>query len=200
MNAVLLSAGVTAIIAAVLGGGLQAFDVNVPVITSRARQVLLFAVGVAFVGAAWVLREPSGDGGVAEYRQVVAASCERVVAETGRAIGPDVYESPIDNTFRKDALVRDLRGRHRSISAELTALWQRPAPDPLRDERAAAERAATDWLARFAQRLDDLQAIPKDVLSQSDADVLSDGDDTAMRVRVNDAMSALAGRNCAVAG
>jgi len=56
MNTVLLSAGAACVIAAVVGGGLKAFNVEVPVVSSLLRQGLLFVVGAAFprlrVGAA----------------------------------------------------------------------------------------------------------------------------------------------------
>lgn len=200
MNAVLLSAGAIAILAAVLGGGLQAFDVSVPVITSRPRQVLLFLVGLGFLGSAWLLREQSGDGGVADYRAVVVASCDRIANEAKRPLPMDVYESPIDNTFRKDNLVAELRGRQNVIAAELDAALGRDVPESLRDEHGAARGAVDRWLARFTKRMADLAAIPKDVVAQRDADALTTPEDASIRVEVNGAMSALAGRNCDVSG
>lgn len=199
MNGVLLTAGVIAILAAVLGGGLQAFDMTVPVVDSRARQALLFAVGVGFLGAAFALRETDGDGGVGTYREAAKASCDRMATVAKREIPVDAYAGG-PTSFRKDALLADLRDLQRTFAAELDALLDREAPESLRDERDAARAASDAWLTRFASRLDALAAVPKDVVTQADANVLNQGDDAQVRVKVNDAMSALAGTNCAVAG
>jgi PASTA domain len=61
MNTVLLSAGAACVIIAVVGGGASAFGVEIPLIEDLRRQVLLFVVGLAFLGAAIAL--DNGDGG-----------------------------------------------------------------------------------------------------------------------------------------
>lgn len=198
MNGVLLTAGVVAILAAVVGGGLSAFDLTVPVIESRAKQAALFGVGVLFIGTAWLLRD-KGDGAETAYRNTVSASCERITAATGGDLAIEVYTAR-PNEFNKEPLVRDLRRRHTSATAELGVLWAKAAPESLRDERAAAESAAKAWLDRFGRRIDDLAAMPGDVIAQAEVDRLSTAEDTQTRVKVNDAMSDLAGKNCAIAG
>jgi hypothetical protein len=50
--ATILGAGLACVIAAIVGGGLKAFGVEVPLLTSVKRQLLLGALGAALVGFA----------------------------------------------------------------------------------------------------------------------------------------------------
>jgi len=61
MNAILLTAGVVAVMAAVIGGGLRAFQIEVPVLTSVAVRAALGVLGIAFLVAAVMLREDNTD-------------------------------------------------------------------------------------------------------------------------------------------
>jgi hypothetical protein len=70
LNSVLLSAGVAAIILAVVGGGAQAFGVSVPVLTSPVRQAALGLVGVAFLIVAFAVGEQDGGAGSDDRRRV----------------------------------------------------------------------------------------------------------------------------------
>lgn len=68
MNSVLLTAGVAAIILAVVGGGAQAFGVTVPVLNGIVRQAALGLAGAAFIAIAVATGHGnSGDG--AKHRQ-----------------------------------------------------------------------------------------------------------------------------------
>lgn len=62
MNTILLTAGVVAVMAAVIGGGLRAFQIELPVFTSRGVRVALGVLGIAFLVAAVMLREDNTGG------------------------------------------------------------------------------------------------------------------------------------------
>jgi hypothetical protein len=55
MNNVLLGAGAACVIAAIAGGGAKAFGVEIPVLRSVRRQVVLGIVGIGFLAAAYVV-------------------------------------------------------------------------------------------------------------------------------------------------
>ena len=97
MNTVLLSAGAACVIAAVVGGGLKAFNVEVPVVSSLLRQSLLFVVGAAFLVSAWVLRDSTDppnrpDEATIAYHQLVAGACERIVSIRTAELPLDVID------------------------------------------------------------------------------------------------------------
>lgn len=204
MNSVLLTAGVVCVIAAVVGGGLKAFGIDVPVVNSLRRQFLLFVVGLGFLVAAWVLRDGGADGpdeNVTEYRQRAAGSCERVVAISQAELPLDVLEVSASGVqFRKQPLLRELRSRRSAIAAELTSLWAVEAPAALQERRESAEQATGEWLRRFEERIGVLAENAPELLAQEDVEAFSETDDAALRATTNDAMTALAGQNCPVAG
>src|SRR5215472_3277057 len=59
MNLTLLTAGVVFLGAGIIGGGLKAFGVEVPLIQSTGRQALLAIVGLIFLSAALLNLKPS---------------------------------------------------------------------------------------------------------------------------------------------
>jgi hypothetical protein len=59
MNSTLLGAGLACIIAAIIGGGLKAFGIEIPVLQSRARQGLLGLFGLSLLGLAYVASLPA---------------------------------------------------------------------------------------------------------------------------------------------
>jgi hypothetical protein len=84
MNTILLTAGVVALMAAVIGGGLRAFQIEVPVLQSRGVRVALGALGVAFLLAAVLVPQDSGDSRArdeARRQQELQARHEREVQE-----------------------------------------------------------------------------------------------------------------------
>jgi hypothetical protein len=140
MNEVLLSAGAAAVILAVVGGGAKAFGVEVPVLSSRARQVMLALVGVAFLATAVVLRDGDGDDRPSEevqaYRQDVLAACRSLQADAGLPpIGAD-------GTIGRSDLLAFVRTQIDSSESVLSELWNRPIPSGLEDEAADARRDA----------------------------------------------------------
>jgi hypothetical protein len=203
MNSVLLSAGVACVIAAVVGGGLKAFHIEVPVVSSLRRQALLFVVGLGFLASAWVLRDqPSGpDEATVAYRQLAVATCGRIVKINTADMPFDVIDlSATGIRFHKGPLVRELRRRQSAKRAELAALWAYSTPSGLRSRQESADRVTGAWLRRVDEQIQTLKATAHNPVSQSDAQVLDKSGDVALRARVNGAMTALAGQNCPVAG
>jgi hypothetical protein len=56
----LLVAGVACLIAAIVGGGLTAFQVQLPALKSRLRQGLLAILGLGLIGASYFINKPIG--------------------------------------------------------------------------------------------------------------------------------------------
>lgn len=70
MNTILLTAGVVAVMAAIIGGGLRAFQIDVPVLKSRGVRVALGALGIAFlVGAILLPEADDGRGSLGAIRR-----------------------------------------------------------------------------------------------------------------------------------
>ena len=55
METILVSAGVVCLIAAVVGGGLKALNMDIPLVDSLVRQLILFGVGVILIGMTYML-------------------------------------------------------------------------------------------------------------------------------------------------
>jgi hypothetical protein len=154
MNSVLLTAGAACIIIAVVGGGAKAFGVEVPVLNSRVRQLALGLVGVAFLGAAFVVG--NGDNGtnaeVRGYRQEVLATCRSLqgIRESG-APQPDE-----NGQFHRDSFVALLRSQLDSSRSVLADLWKLRVPAALKDDASDARHAANRLLKRTKTALDRL--------------------------------------------
>lgn len=58
METILLSAGIACLIAAVVGGGLKAFGIEIPMLQSLARQLLLAGLGAILVMVSFVTSSP----------------------------------------------------------------------------------------------------------------------------------------------
>jgi hypothetical protein len=203
MNPVLLSAGVACVIAAVVGGGLKAFDIEVPVVSSLRRQVLLFVIGLGFLASAWALRATTNqpDEATTAYRQLAAATCGRIVAiNTGDMPFDAIDLSASGIRYHKGPLVRELRRRQSAKKSELAALWTHAPPADLRAVQEQAKSLTADWLRRVDQQIRTLQAKAHDPVSQAEANALDTDSDATVRADVNDAMTSLAGKDCPVAG
>jgi hypothetical protein len=61
MNTILLTAGVVALMAAVIGGNLEALNIRIPALEGRGVRVALGALGVAFLLGALLVPEVNGD-------------------------------------------------------------------------------------------------------------------------------------------
>jgi hypothetical protein len=154
VNEVLLTAGVAAIIAAVVGGGASAFGITVPVIQSLRRQVALGLVGVAFIVASAVVGNGGGggsDAGVKAYRQEVLAACRAV-----KSPGSPVPSS--NGTYDRDPFIAFFRSNVESSRSVLDGLWARPVPDELKGDRDGARESADRYLAQVTAAIDRLEA------------------------------------------
>jgi hypothetical protein len=153
MNNVLLTAGVAAIILAVVGGGAQAFGVEVPIISSRLRQVALGLVGVAFIALAFVVGD-EGSGRpsdkVLAYRQEVLAAC-RSLHDLGGSPTPDQ-----EGMFDRELFLAFTKSQFGSAEEVLANLWSRPVPRELKDDRAEARQDANNLFRRARKALDRL--------------------------------------------
>lgn len=89
MYLTLILLGLACVIAAVVGGGFRLFDIEVPVVKSVHRQVLLAAVGVTILVAAFVIE---GEDNPAAARAGLPADCAADLAES--AADDDVQGSP----------------------------------------------------------------------------------------------------------
>jgi hypothetical protein len=63
MNTPLLTAWIVCVVAAIVGGGVKLLGANIPALTSTRRQVALGSLGVMFLVASAVARDPSSTGG-----------------------------------------------------------------------------------------------------------------------------------------
>jgi len=199
VNTTLVTAGVAALIIAVVGGGASVFGATVPVIPTLRRQVALGLVGVAFLVAAVLLRTDH-DGGrtskaVKAYQQLVVAACSDI-AQSGGGLRP--FNS--DGTVDRAPYLGWLRGNVATGKEILNALWERPVPDELKDARATAHDDARDYFEKVRTGLNQLeQSLPASfplipnppaVLSQVNAEL------AAPSARLNGSMSELAGHTC----
>jgi hypothetical protein len=193
VNEVLLTAGVAAIIIAVVGGGAKAFGVDIPVLQSGRRQVALGLVGVVFLGAAVLLRDDeSGDGSdatVEGYRQEVLATC--------RALPRD-QPFPTDGAqFEKGPFLEHLGAQRTSWESALDELWQQKPPDSLQEDQQTAEAATGRLLASWADALDRLeQRLPETFDILAAARYAREVGSVAPATRWEGAMSRLAGAPC----
>src|SRR5689334_19310994 len=78
MNTTLLSAGIVCVIAAIVGGGLKAFNIEIPALNSLRRQLMLGLLGLVLLVMAW--RYPSTNGS----------------ASTGRVLTVRLWDSELD--------------------------------------------------------------------------------------------------------
>jgi hypothetical protein len=199
MNTTLLTAGVAAIILAVVGGGASVFGATVPVIPTLRRQLALGLVGVAFLAAAVVLGTDNGGGGggtskdVKAYQQLVVAACSD--------LGQDRGLPPIDNYGNTDrgGYIQWVRSNIATSEGILNTLWERPVPDELKDEQANARDDANNLVKAARAGVNQLEqalpaqfsvANPPPAIQQFGAEL------TTASTRLNGSMSELAGQTC----
>lgn len=205
MNTVLLTAGVVALLAAVIGGGLKAFDVEMPVLKSSGVRVSLGVLGIAFVGGAVMLREnSSSEAGEARYQRQVTATCNAVRRLSSRDVlgQPLRYDEAKDGfTFDRDAMLARSRaildGRERRINL----LLAKPAPDSLRSRAEAVRRQLDSYVRKTRSGLEELRsALPSSfTLRELEAAGLPyEAQSDEVAARLEDAMTRLADRECAL--
>jgi len=215
MNTVLLTAGVVALMAAVIGGGLKAFNIELPVLQSRGVRIALGALGVLFLVAAFALREDDDDAGggsdrsAQRYRQEVVAACNAVRGNAARgsfgtprpSFGTDPEDPNVSFSYDRDRVISGLRSTLSANRRRLKLLFDKPAPRSLRDEAEVARKRYEDY-ARESRAFSSTVAreLPEDpTIEQIDA-VMSPLQDRADAViaPLEDAMTRLAGRECSI--
>lgn len=176
MNTVLLTAGVVALLAAVIGGGLKAFNIEMPVLTSARVRVAVGTLGIAFLIAAFLLREDSAgkDPAVAQYQRQVAAACNavrqlkaRAPAEIGIDMGalasssgagpPNLSPGQVF-TVDRETLLTGERSKQVAIRRRFELLLAKREPGSLRDEADALRTAVSSYVrdeSSFRQELKD---------------------------------------------
>lgn len=86
---ILITAGVVAVLGSVVGGGLKGFGVEVPLLASVRRQMVLLAVGVALLGLGLFGGQlQPGDGGKADGAAATADKGEGNAAASSAAAAP----------------------------------------------------------------------------------------------------------------
>jgi hypothetical protein len=92
VNSVLLTAGVAAIILAVVGGGAQAFGIKVPVLDSLYRQAALGLAGAAFIAIAVATGQRDGGGSEIHRhgRQIQASLVQDIRQAVDNVLGTGV--------------------------------------------------------------------------------------------------------------
>ena len=204
MNNILLSAGAACVILAIVGGGAQAFGVQIPVLSSVRRQVALGVVGIGFLAAAFVVGNGSassntGNPAVAAYQQEVLAACQ-----TAKSAGSgDVLIAALntDGTLDRDRYVAGLRDSITAWSSVWQELWRHPVPDELRAKASAAQQAANDATAQLRAAVDEIPAQLPARFTYQDLAALTGRLDAALGApasRLQGAMSELAGQPCGV--
>jgi hypothetical protein len=194
VNEVLLTAGVAAVVIAIVGGGAKALGFEIPKLESGRRQLALGLVGVVFLGAAVALREGGNEGidaSVEGYREEVLAAC--------RAL-PRGQPTPTEGVnFEKDAYVDFLRTQRSSWASSLDELWDRDAPDSLRRDQRAAGAATARLMESWDVVLGQLeQQLPEqfDLLTAAQYAQSSGAELAAPASNWERAMSRLAGDAC----
>lgn len=212
MNTVLLTAGVVALMAAVIGGGLKAFNVEVPVLQSRRVRISLGGLGVIFLVAAFVLRDDAGgaaDRSAERYQRQVVAACNAVRRNSSRnSLGTprpsfdlEGNTPSADLTYDRDRVVAGLRSTLSANRRRLELLFDKPAPDSLRDEEKVA-RERFDAYARESRAFSSTVArtLPEnptiEQLDQTTAPLQDRAD--AVIAPLEDAMTRLAGQECSI--
>lgn len=211
MNTVLLTAGVVALIAAVIGGGLKAFNIELPVLQSRAVRMALGGLGIVFLVAAFVLREDDGsaDRSAERYQRQVVAACNAVGKRGARtSIGTPRPSFDMDGDAPTAALIYDrdrvIAGVRSALAADrrrLKLLFDKPAPDSLRDEAQEA-RERFDAYARQsrASSATIARTLPENPTIEQIDEVTAALQDRADAViaPLEDAMTRLAGQECSL--
>jgi hypothetical protein len=203
MNTVLVTAGVVCLIAAVIGGRLKAFNIDIPPLESRGVRVTLGLLGIAFVAAAVVFRDSGGGGGSneaeARYQRQVVGTCNAVRAIAKRSELGTPQPGPNGFTFDRDALVASGRANLAAIERRLGLLLEKPVPDSLSGQARLVGNRKNEFVHQNRTILNHLEQTlpPRFTVEQFNA-LTASLQDTADSVlaRLDDAMSQLAGQDC----
>jgi hypothetical protein len=203
MNPVLVTAGVVCLMAAVIGGGLKAFNTEFPVLTSRGVRLTLGLLGLAFLVAAVVFRETDANDIRSEdgYQRQVVATCKSVRTIVARNDLGTPHVGPGGITFDRDAFVSTARANLAAIQRRLALLLGKPVPDSLRNEAEVARDRVSDFVKQNQDIFDQLRRRLPQMFTVEQFDAAArPWQDTADSVlaRLEDAMTQLAGRDCSL--
>jgi hypothetical protein len=203
MNTVLVTAGVVCLIAAVIGGRLKAFNIDIPPLESRGVRLTLGLLGIAFVAAAVVFRDDGGGGSgneaEARYQRQVVGTCNAVRTIARRSELGTPQPGPNGFTFDRDALVSTGRANLAAIERRLTLLLEKPVPDSLSSQARSVRRRKSEFMNRNRTTLNQLERTlpPRFTIEEFNALAapLQDAAD-AVLARLDDSLSQLAGQDC----
>jgi hypothetical protein len=204
MNTVLLTAGVVALMAAVIGGGLSAFNIEIPVLNSRPIRLGLGALGLGFIAAAFLL-PPNDDGGVdvaeARYQRRVVATCDSVREVLAReSVGPPRAERG-ELLFDRDIAFARGKANVDAIERRLDLLLAKPVPESLQNQADVLRTRASRFVRRSRAILNELRAALPASFNIQELEAASapfQGRADAVVARLEDALADLGGRSCSL--
>lgn len=186
MNTILLTAGVVALMAAVIGGGLDAFNIKMPVLPSPRVRATLGALGIAFLIAAVLLPENNTDSSNADevrrQREIAARHDHEVeerrqqdLEERNRREAEERYQSQVSGTCSavrrlasrstfafdrddRDGMLELGRANATAIRRRLKLLFDKSAPASLRDQARIARGRAVSYSRQARADLNTLRA------------------------------------------
>jgi hypothetical protein len=205
VNTVLLTAGVVALMAAVIGGGLKGFNIEIPVLSSRGVRVALGALGIAFIVGAVLLRDDDGGGGgdstEARYQRQVVATCNEVRALQGRNPRGTPELGPGGITYNRDVFVANATANIAAIERRFDLLLPKPVPDSLREEADVVRGRKNESINASRAILKQLAASLPPHFTEPELETagaqFQDRSDESL-ARLEDALTELAGRECRI--
>jgi hypothetical protein len=202
MNEILVAGGVVSLLAAVIGGNIDAFKVRFPPIEDWRVRTALGALGVAFLIAAVVLRSDDGGGGnnsaEARYQRQAVSTCTAV-----RRLGKrNTIGVPGPNlTFNRSTIVTGGRANIEAIDNRIGLLLDRAVPKGLRDEAATLRQRTKAFVTHSRASLRTLESSlpPNPTIDQLQAAVapLQERADRD-KARLEDALGSLADHDCSL--
>jgi hypothetical protein len=105
MQQTLVTVGLVCIMAAIIGGGLEAFGIKMPLLESKGRKLVLAALGIALLiiaAAPYLTREPTISGKVLDIASNQGISGVRLtlVDKSGSVLQRDIFTSGQDGAFQ----------------------------------------------------------------------------------------------------
>lgn len=121
METVLISAGVACLIAAIVGGGLKAFQIEIPLLQSVRRQMLLAALGAGLLAIGLMTRGPAGEKAKSEAAgpvdlQAAEPVNEQAAGNSQAAIEPAaVADEATENTTAEPKNLNDAQAAEMKV-------------------------------------------------------------------------------------
>lgn len=138
MVTILLTAGVVALLAAALGGGLKAL------LPSRVRTALAALAIALLIASVLVPEDPAAQ--LRRYQRQIQATCNIMRDLPNKGIVLD--RTAADGTFDRSAVIAAMRNTWQTSNRRLKLDLDKPAPESLRDEAQLARKRADTWIRR----------------------------------------------------